>query len=77
MNLYMTEIKAICPHTNKLRVFKGPIVPGESLKDAQDFCDTYGISYCKVVKLLISKVPYGEEYDPNWRRGIGYYQQNN
>lgn len=55
MNLYVTEIKAINPHTNELRLWEGPHVKGISFEDAQNYCDN-NIGYCKVVGLLVAEI---------------------
>lgn len=61
MNLYATEIKAINPHTNELRLWAGPNVKGVSFQDAQNYCDD-NIGYCKVVGLLVADI-YSKDID--------------
>ncbi|MFA6087420.1 hypothetical protein [Mucilaginibacter sp.] len=48
MNKYITTIKAVCPKTNKLKNYHGPVVEGISVADAQMRCDNNGMGYCKV-----------------------------
>ena len=55
MNLYVTEIRALNPHTNEMRLWQGPHVKGISFEDAQKYCDN-NIGYCKVVGLLVSEI---------------------
>ena len=56
MNLYTTEIKAICPITGELLTYSGQYVPGISFKDAENYCQQNGLGYCKVTGELIEEV---------------------
>jgi hypothetical protein len=76
MNLYITEIKALSPHTGELKTYCGPEVPGISFADAQNYCENNGLGYCKVVGLLIAEIPCKEgTYDPDWEKQIDYDKQ--
>jgi hypothetical protein len=57
MNLYTTEITAICPTTGELLKWGGPRVPGISFKDAVDYCQRNGLGYCKVTGILVMEIP--------------------
>jgi hypothetical protein len=56
MNLYTTEIQAICPVTGDLKLWAGPHVPGISFEDAENYC-RINKGYCKVTGLLIMEIP--------------------
>lgn len=55
VNLYTTLVHAINPRSGKLELFAGPIVPGETLEDAQRYCQTNNLQYC-IVDRLFSKI---------------------
>lgn len=48
MKKWTTQIRAICPITNELRTFEGPLITAPTAKLAQDFCQQNGFGYCKV-----------------------------
>ena len=56
MNLYTTEIQAICPTTGDLKLWGGPHVKGISFEDAENYCHEH-LGYCKVTGLLIMEIP--------------------
>lgn len=58
MNLYTTEIYAICPTTGDLKLWAGPHVPGISFADAQNYCETNGLGYCKVTGKLVAEINF-------------------
>jgi hypothetical protein len=61
MNIYTTEIKAICPITGDLKLWSGPYVKGISFEDAENYC-RINLGYCRVIGLLIMEIPCnGEE----------------
>ena len=80
MDLYVTEIKAICPHTGEMKTYGGPDVPGISFEDAQFFCDTKGLGYCKVVGKLVAEVPCKEGkfglYEPDFNNMQDYEKKS-
>ena len=53
MNLYTTLIQAIDPKTGRLELFSGPIVPGLTRAEAQQYCYDNGLGYCIVDKLFV------------------------
>lgn len=61
MNLYTTEIQAICPITGDLKLWEGPHVPGISIQDAETYCKN-NLGYCKVTGLLIMEIPCDDEH---------------
>jgi hypothetical protein len=73
MNLYVTEIQALNPHTKDLRIWSGPHVPGISFEDAQRYCDE-NLGYCKVVGKLVSEIPCknGVLSEPDFDNRIEY-----
>lgn len=56
MELYTTTIKAICPKSGELKTYCGQHVPGISFEDAQNYCDTNELGYCKVEGLLVMEI---------------------
>ena len=59
MKKWVTSIMALDPITNEMKKWCGPEVFGETLKDAEDYCQNNGLGYCKVEGLLICEIPYG------------------
>lgn len=43
--------------------WQGPYVPGTSIEDAQRYCDTNGMGYCRVVGELIEEGEIGVMFD--------------
>lgn len=43
--------------------WQGPHVPGTSIEDAQRYCDTNGMGYCRVVGELIEEGEIGVMFD--------------
>lgn len=73
MNLYVTEIKAIRPRDGELITYCGPNVPGISVKDAEYYCETNGLGYCKVIGLLISEIPCKPgTLEPDWDKKVDF-----
>ncbi len=48
IQMYCTEISAYYHVTGKLLLWTGPLVPGTSFEDAQQYCEDNGLGYCKV-----------------------------
>ena len=80
MSLYITEIKALDPNDNEYKTWAGPNVPGISFTDAQQYCQTHGLGYCKVTGKLVceigTKIENGEMI-PNFNNIIDYGTQDN
>lgn len=75
MKLYTTEIKAIDPTSGELCSYAGPHVPGLSFADADHYCQTNGLGYCKVVGQLVAEIPCKPgTLDPDFDRMIDYEQ---
>ena len=73
MNLYVTEIQALNPHTKELKIWEGPHVKGISFEDAQRYCDE-NLGYCRVVGKLVSEIPLknGVLSEPDFNNRIDY-----
>lgn len=56
MKKWITYIKAIDPKTQELCLWMGPNVDGETIEDAQNFCDKNGLGYCKVDSVFIAEL---------------------
>lgn len=61
MNLYTTIIRAICPKDGTLKNYSGQRVKGNTIEDAQRYCDTNGLGYYKVDALLVTDIPLMED----------------
>lgn len=73
MDLYGTEIRALSPFTGELTLFGGPNVPGISFADAQNYCETNGLGYCKVIGKLVAEIPCKEgTYEPDFDKKVDY-----
>ena len=70
MNYYATQIQAIDPKDGVLKTWAGKNVPALSFKDAEKYCQTHELGYCKVVGQLISVIPTDEKYNPLFEREI-------
>ena len=57
---YITELRAICAACGELKTFIGPEVPGISFEDADNYCQTNGLGYCRVIGELVAKIPWDE-----------------
>jgi len=53
LRIWLTEIKAICPVDGRLKTFGGPHIEAPSLKLAQEYCQSNGLGYCRVIGELI------------------------
>jgi len=70
MKLWTTEIWAVqgtidspFEQYNKPTQWQGPYVPGISIEDAQRYCDTHGLGYCRVIGELIAEGPFDSVLD--------------
>jgi hypothetical protein len=57
MPLYITKIKARSPIDGTMTEYHGPHVPGNSIEEAQEYCEQNGLGYCWVDDELISEIP--------------------
>lgn len=55
--LFTTTIQALDPNTSELLTWQGPLVPGISFKDAEDYCQKHGLGYCKVDGVFCAELP--------------------
>lgn len=76
MDLYVTIIEAVCVQDGELKWFAGPHVPGISFEDAQNYCFTHGLGYCKVYGLLVAEIPFKKgSSELDWDNKIDYENQ--
>ena len=47
--IWLTEIRAVDPQTGELTDWCGPRIEAESYEEAENFCNSNGLGYCKVV----------------------------
>lgn len=77
MNTYTTTIKAICPNDGTIKTYSGPYVKGITFEDAENYCQTNGLGYCKVDGILISEIPCKEgTQEPDWGKRIDHFKHN-
>lgn len=75
--MFVTEIKALSPHTGEMKTWGGPNVPGISFSDAQNYRENNGLGYCKVIGILTSEIPCHEgTHVPDFRNMIDYENNN-
>jgi hypothetical protein len=73
MKLWVTEIMATDPKTGELKKWCGPEVPGINLQTAEEYCQSNGLGYCKVIGELICEIPCKEgTYEPDFNNMIDY-----
>jgi len=53
MKIWSTAIEAVDPVTKELTLWAGPYVPGQTRREAEDYCDRNGLGYCEVVGMFI------------------------
>lgn len=58
MKQFATSLMAIDPRDGELKCWCGPNVPGNSVKEAQDYCNNNGLGYLKIDGLLICEIPW-------------------
>jgi hypothetical protein len=56
MKKWVTEIRAVDPLTGKLKTYGGPYIEAATQEDAERFCQTHGLGYCRVVGQLVAEV---------------------
>ena len=54
--LWVTEIYARNSVTGEMAYFAGPRVPGKTREEAEEFCNTNGLGYCKVVDRFVMEI---------------------
>jgi len=78
MNWFTTIIVAVDPYTKRLTKYGGPNIQGISMSDAQHYCDTHGLGYCKVDARLVAEIPCKKgSYDPDFENRIDYDHNQN
>ena len=78
MKLWVTTIRAIDPISNRIENYSGPNVPGITSQDAEYYCQTNGLGYCKVEGELIAEIPTKPDgVTPDWDNMVDYDTINN
>lgn len=73
MKYWVTEIKAKSPIDGSMRAYGGPDVPGETIEEAQDYCENNGLGYCWVLGQLIMDIPCKEgTFEPDWDNATNF-----
>jgi len=50
--IWITEIRAVDPLTGELTDWCGPRIEADSFEEAENYCNTNGLGYCKIVGRL-------------------------
>lgn len=50
--IWLTEVNAICPKTDKLKTFAGQNVMAESQDEAEKYCESNGLGYLKIIGVI-------------------------
>ena len=50
--IWLTEIRAIDPQTGELVDWCGPQIDADSFEEAENYCNSNGLGYCKIVGQL-------------------------
>lgn len=78
MNLYETKIMALIPGTNELVEWAGPLIPGISIEDANDYCYRNGLGYCEITGISTGHIPCDDRtYKADWDNHVNNYYKNN
>ena len=77
MNIWLTEIKAIHPHTGDMLTWGGDNIEAPTWKLAQQWCDE-NRGYLKVVGQLVSEIPCKEgTFEADWDNMTDYENASN
>jgi len=70
---WVTEIKALCPHSGELLIWGGPRIEALTKVDAQQWCDE-NMGYLKVIGRLTMTIPTKKDEDgndiPDWDNAV-------
>jgi hypothetical protein len=60
---------AVNPDTGCIVEWSGPLVPGITFFDANDYCQNNGLGYCEVTGIYTGEVPFDENilFDQKYR----------
>lgn len=56
MKKWTTLIDALDPQTKDMCLWMGPLVDGETLEDAQKWCNENGLGYCRVDAQYVGEI---------------------
>jgi len=78
MKTWLTEIKALNPHTKEMKTWDGGNIEALTFEKAQQWCDE-NKGYLKVIGELVAEIPCKEgTNEPDFRNMIDYETiQNN
>lgn len=70
---WATKIRAIDPKDGELKTWGGPNVPGITMKDAWNYCQTHELGYCEIEGEIIAEIPCKEgTFEPDFNKTIDY-----
>lgn len=55
IKMWVTQIRAISQVDGELKVFDGPLVPGITRADAEQYCQDHGLDYVEVLGVLVER----------------------
>lgn len=63
MIYWATRVNAFDPQDGKMKTWPGPQVPGDTKKDAQEYCNCNNLGYLKIIGKVVGVV--SQEEDPD------------
>lgn len=55
VKLWVTQIEAISQLDGEIRIYPGPLVPGATRRDAEQYCQEHGLDYVQVIGVLVER----------------------
>jgi len=56
MNIYLTEIRAVSPYSKEICIWGGPNISAKTVQEAQNYCNSHGLGYCRVIGKLVDVI---------------------
>lgn len=56
MKKFTTEIRAIDPDDNEIKLWQGPHISANDFVAAEKYCQENGLGYCKVIGELVDEI---------------------
>ncbi len=75
MQLFSTEIMAVCPIKGDTTKFCGPNIRAWNAKEAFDYCQSNGLGYCHVNgDVVVCEIPTKDDvsFEPDWEKMVDY-----
>lgn len=55
VKMWMTKVTAIDPFSGDVKTYDGPLIPGVTRMDAEQYCEDHGLEYCEIVGVLVER----------------------